>query len=235
MGDPNQPKPPRKGQFQKGNKFAKGRPKGAENKFGPGFREKLLAGIIASGEKKARKNGVNGKIDGFSYFVESLVDGNGGAAATLIAKMLPSEAPPPKPVGPGITVNISSVAEGQQFSPGTPDLRILMPFDEAGACWTAYHGGCETWAAYLIEVEGHLTRKAFENLSRVPPLERAKFLPDEAPSLHLVPKAPADTLEAQLGAQLDALPREELLSMTVGELMARAGVDPKHIGPDDAA
>jgi hypothetical protein len=41
-----------------------------ENKFGPGFREKLLAGIVASGEKKARKNGVNGKVDGFSYFIE---------------------------------------------------------------------------------------------------------------------------------------------------------------------
>ena len=64
MSDPDQPRPPRKGQFQKGNKFAKGRPKGAENKFGPGFREKLLAGIIASGEKKARKNGINLRIPG---------------------------------------------------------------------------------------------------------------------------------------------------------------------------
>ena len=135
MSEPEQPKPPRKGQFQKGNKASKGRPKGAENKFGPGFREKLLAGIIASGEKKARKAGVNGKIDGFSYFVESLVDGNGGAAATLIAKMLPSEPPPQKPIGPPMVVNVHSVAEGQQFLPGN---EVLMPFDEAREVWRAY-------------------------------------------------------------------------------------------------
>ena len=73
------------------------------------------------------------------------------------------------------TINVSSVAEGQQFSPGTPDLRVLMPFDEAGVCWTAYHGGAESWKTYLVEAEGHLTRKSFENLSRVPPLDRAKF------------------------------------------------------------
>ena len=179
---------------------------------------------------------MNGKIDGFSYFVESLVDGNGGAAATLIAKMLPSEAPPPKPVGPGVTVNIHSAAEGQQFSPGTPDLRVLMPFDEAGVCWTAYNGGRETWAAYLVEAEGHLTRKAFENLSRVPPLERAKFLPDEAPLLSLVPKAPGALDEAQLEARLSAklatleadlsrLPRAQLVERAVQILEAMAPDD----------
>ena len=128
MDELDEPKPPRKGQFQKGNKFSKGRAKGTENKFGPGFREKLLAGIVASGEKKAKKNGVNGKVDGFQYFIETLVDGNGGAAATLIAKMLPPEQPPEKAAGPGVNINVVSAAEGQQYLPGNT---VWMPFDEA--------------------------------------------------------------------------------------------------------
>ena len=102
-----------------------------------------FAGIIASGEKKARKAGVNGKVDGFAYFVESLVDGNGGAAATLIAKMLPAEQPAPAFNGPGVTINVHSAAEGQQFSPGGPDERVLMPFEMATEVWRAYNAGPE--------------------------------------------------------------------------------------------
>ena len=85
---------------------------------------------------------------------------NTAAASALLSKLIPAEAPQIEtPRAPAI-INISSVASGQQFSPGTPDLRVLMPFDEARACWAAYNGGCESWAAYLVEIEGHLTRKA---------------------------------------------------------------------------
>jgi hypothetical protein len=88
MTDPDQPKAvDAKGRFLPGNKIGKGRPKGSPNQFGPNFREKLLAGIARSGTKKARKAGVNHKVDGLEYFVENLVDSNGGAAATLIAKL----------------------------------------------------------------------------------------------------------------------------------------------------
>ena len=171
MTDPDQPKPANvKGRFQPGNKLGKGRPKGAENKFGPNFREKLLAGIARSGAKKAKKAGVNHKVDGLEYFVENLVDSNGGAAATLIAKLIPQDVPSPElSRAPGVVVNVSSVAEGQQFAPGN---EVLMPFEESAKAWKAYNAGAETWKTYLTEIEGQLTQAAFENLSRVVPLDR---------------------------------------------------------------
>jgi hypothetical protein len=155
-------------------------------------------------------------------------DGNGGAAATLIAKMLPPEQPPEKLIGPAMIVNVHSVDVGQQFSPGGPDERVLMPFDELDACWAAYNGGRETWATYLQGVEGHLTRKSFENLSRVPPLERAKFLPNEAPALlQLVPKAPEapeaglDRLEVDFNKKIAAL-EVEFNGLSREQMLARA-------------
>ena len=57
--EPDQPSEPptkdAKGRFLPGNKVARGRPRGSENKFGPGFRDKLLAGIAGSGTRKPRK------------------------------------------------------------------------------------------------------------------------------------------------------------------------------------
>ena len=150
----------------------------SENKFGPGFREKLLAGIIASGEKKARKNGVNGKVDGFAYFVESLVDGNGGAAATLIAKMLPSEPPPPAFNGPGVTINVHSAAEGEVFLPGN---EVLAPLEFAREAWLAFNAGAETWKAHLAGIEGQLTKASFEKLCAVSPHERKSLLQSDEP------------------------------------------------------
>jgi hypothetical protein len=194
MTDPDPPEAPRiKGRFQPGNKAGKGRPKGAENKFGPGFRQKLLAGIARSGVKKAKKAGVNGKVDGFEYYIESLVDNNGGAAATLISRLIPPEAAPEAPKGPGVIVNVRSIAEGQQFLPGN---EVLMPFEEATKAWLAYNGGVETWAAYLQLIEGQLTKAAFENLSRVPPFSREGLASRETPLLHLVPDDDGDDYAA---------------------------------------
>lgn len=169
--EPDQPSEPptkdAKGRFLPGNKVARGRPRGSENKFGPGFRDKLLAGIARSGTKKAKKAGINHKVDGFEYFVENLVDSNGGAAATLIAKLIPPEQPP-EASGGSMIVNVSSVATGQQFAPGN---EVLLPFEMATGL-KAFNAGAESWAAYLQSIEGQLTRAAFENLSKVSALSR---------------------------------------------------------------
>lgn len=85
---------------------------------------------------------------------------------------------------PGVVVNISSVAEGQQFAPGN---EVLMPFEEAGKAWAAHNGGAETWKTYLAEIEPKLTLKSYEALCRVTPLERKALALSEAPLLHLVP------------------------------------------------
>ena len=156
-----------KGRFLPGNKIARGRPKGSENKFGPGFRDKLLAGISRSGQKKAKKAGVNAKVDGLEYFVESLVDANAAAAATLIAKLIPPEQPP-EASGSPLSVNIVSVLEGNMFAPGKT---VLLPFDECAEAWAAYRDGAEAWKAYLLTLEPQLTKAAFESLSLVVPPE----------------------------------------------------------------
>ena len=120
MREPDQPKPmtDAKGRFLPGHKLSRGRPKGSPNQFGPNFREKLLAGIARSGVKKARKAGVNQKVDGIEYFVENLVDTNGGAAATLIAKLIPPEEPKPEKGGGGITnVNVINIPPNHQVCP----------------------------------------------------------------------------------------------------------------------
>ena len=101
------------------------------------------------------------------YFVESLVDTNGGAAATLIAKLIPPEQPP-EASGGSMIVNVSSVATGQQFAPGN---EVLLPFEMATGL-KAFNAGAESWAAYLQSIEGQLTRAAFENLSKVSALSR---------------------------------------------------------------
>jgi hypothetical protein len=170
--EPDQPSEPptkdAKGRFLPGNKVARGRPRGSQNKFGPGFRDKLLAGIARSGTKKAKKAGINHKVDGFEYFVENLVDSNGGAAATLIAKLIPPEQPPELPAGPGVIINLRSAAEGQQFAPGN---EVLMPFEDAGKAWAAFNNGPNVWKEYLQEIEASLTLAAFQKLCALVPPE----------------------------------------------------------------
>lgn len=177
--EPDQPSEPptkdAKGRFLPGNKVARGRPRGSENKFGPGFRDKLLAGIARSGTKKAKKAGINHKVDGFEYFVENLVDSNGGAAATLISKLIPPEqAQREFPISPMI-INVRSVAEGNMFAPGN---LVLLPCEQCAEAWQAYRSGDEAWQAYLKEIKPQLTLEAFENLSCVAPE------PDNVVNLH---------------------------------------------------
>jgi hypothetical protein len=169
MTDPDPPAQLKdaKGRFLPGNRSGRGRPKGSPNQFGPGFREKLLAGIARSGTKKAKKAGVNHKVDGLEYFVESLVDSNGGAAATLIAKLIPPEQPPEFSGSP-LIVNVRPVAEGNQFAPGN---KVLLPCESCAEAWQAYRSGEEAWQAFLKEIEPQLTKAAFENLSLVVPPE----------------------------------------------------------------
>jgi hypothetical protein len=127
-----------------------------------------LAGIARSGAKKAKKAGINHKVDGIEYFVENLVDSNGGAAATLIAKLIPPEQPPELPAGPGVIINIRSAAEGQQFAAGN---EVLMPFEDAGKAWAAFNKGPNVWKEYLQEIEASLTLAAFQKLCALVPPE----------------------------------------------------------------
>ena len=218
MTDPDPPPPmtDAKGRFCLGIRLREAGRREARTSSGRAFAT-ILAGITRSGAKKARKAGVNQKVDGVEFFIEQLVDGNAGAAATLIAKLIPPEPPAPEFSGPGLIVNVASAHEGQQFAPGYPDVKVLLPWDESGRAWTAYNGGAESWAAYLVEAEAMLTRKAFENLSSVPLLERTRLLQQEQPLLRLVPggddahnetEAPSQA-EARLRARLEALPEQE--------------------------
>jgi len=70
MSNPDQPDQPKKGRFQPGHKLSKGRKPGAIGR--KTLRDKLLNGLARSGEKKALKAGINGKIDGFEYFCREL-------------------------------------------------------------------------------------------------------------------------------------------------------------------
>jgi hypothetical protein len=219
MGDPEQP---RKGRFQPGNKFGRGRVRGSENKFGPNLREKLLAGIARSGERKAKRAGVNGKVDGTAFFIETLME-NTAAASALLSKLIPPPEQPEKPAGPAIVVNVSPVAEGQQFAPGH---KVLLPFDEAGKAWAAHNGGAETWATYLQEIEPQLTKAAFENLRQVVPSERETLMlrdhaplrlvrPDDVNEVTAAPDElefePQTERERRLLAELEALSPEQLM------------------------
>jgi hypothetical protein len=104
-----------KGRFLPGHKLARGRPKGSENKFGPSFRERLLAGISRAGVKKAKKAGTNQKVDGLEYYIEDLASNNGAATASIISKLIPP--PEPESTGGGtMVVNIVPVVSGTWFS-----------------------------------------------------------------------------------------------------------------------
>ena len=169
MTDPDQPSPMNaKGRFQPGNKIGRGRPKGVPNTFGPGFRERLLAGISRAGEKKAKKAGVNSKVDGITYYLEHLADTNGAATASIISKLIPPEAPPPELSGSPTAIIINPVLSGNMYAPGQT---VLLPYDECGEAWTAYRSGEKAWQAYLLKVKPQLTVEAFESLSYVPPPE----------------------------------------------------------------
>jgi hypothetical protein len=76
----------------------------------------VFAAFKAAGVKKAEKNGVNCPIDGLTYFVEDLVASSPGAAATLVAKLIPPETPPQAPPT-NIRVQIHPVVAGSYFSP----------------------------------------------------------------------------------------------------------------------
>ncbi len=110
------------------------------------------------------------------------------------------EAAPAAISGYTTSFNVHPIDHGQQFSPGGPDDRILMPFEMTEATWAAYHGGPKTWKTYLDEIEGQLTAKSFARLSRVVAPDRDKLPLDASPSLRLVHSEPAT--EARSSEQL---------------------------------
>jgi hypothetical protein len=143
---------------------------------------------------------------------------------------MPAETPPAEAPHPPMIINVVAVAEGQQFSPGGPDARILLPLDMLNEAWAAYNGGPETWRTYLQAIEPMLTKAAFERLCRVVPLERAK-LPAE-PALRLVPAAEPvapeiEPQEARLLEKLNGMTDEELRDRALRALEAM-------VEPDDA-
>ncbi len=179
-----------KGRFVKGNKFGKGRVKGVPNKFGPSFREKLLAGFAASGTKKAKKSGTNQKIDGITAYAEHIADTNSSAAAGIISKMIPPE-PEPSPGGDFVhTINIVSVPPGHQQCPDG-DFR---PEREATPLWEAHK-------AKLKEQDNGSHDVVDFPTPRARPLK-----PDDEPERKTVEIEE----EARLIAELEALPVAEL-------------------------
>ena len=101
---------------------------------------------------------------------------------TLVALRAGMPDPIEHPKAPAVSaLCITTIAEGQQYAPGN---EVLMPFELAAEVWRAHNAGKEAWQAYLSAIEGQLTLKAFQSLSRVPALERKAL--QEEPALRLV-------------------------------------------------
>jgi hypothetical protein len=180
--DPEQPpSTDAKGRFLPGNKLGKGRAKGTPNKFGPGFREKLVNGITKAGIKKAKKAGRNEKVDGLEFYIEDLAANNSSAAATLISKLIPPESASQSGYsGPAINYIIASAAEGQQYLPGN---KVLAPFEAATAAWAAYRAGPDAWRNYLLQTKSMWTQEAYDQLC-------AETAPEPLnPELYAAPRA----------------------------------------------
>jgi len=208
MSDPEDQPKSTKGRFQPGNRFAKGRQPGAIGK--KTFREKLLSGLARSGEKRARKDGVNGKIDGIERFVEHLADTNSSAAASLVSKLIPPEEQKTNANGHTTAIIINSVLAGNQFAPGK--CGVLLPFDLCTEAWAAYHAGDEAWSACLKKLEPMLTKAAFEALSLVvPPIASADDADrrDNVTPLRLIKSPASQEIEPSM---------KELNNMTIDKL-----------------
>ena len=194
-------------------------------RFGPSFRAKLVAGITAAGEKKAVKDGVNGEVDGLTYFVEVLASSNNAAAATLISKLIPPETPQPETSGAPLNVNVISVCEGNMWAPGKT---LLLPYEECGEAHQAYRDGAEAWQGFLEKMKPHLPLQAFEKLASVPAPERATMLQLEKPQLRLVPDQLSSPLQIEHEPAIEARSSEEEvinnLRNEINELAKKAGI-----------
>jgi hypothetical protein len=225
MTDTNEnDRPKSKGhRFQKGHKFGGGRPKNALNK--KTLKQKALEALTGAGVKLAQKAGLNKNVDGFTHYIEDLAGKNPSAAATLVTKLISmEEAAPAASSGHTMPIIVNAVLSGNQFSPGGPDDRILLPFDLCTEAWAAYHSGQETWKTYLDEIEGQLTAKSFARLSRVVAPDREKLLTDAPPLLRLVHDEPAQAPEASQSKLLTEL--ERLSDEQLRERAIACGLDP---------
>jgi hypothetical protein len=129
MSNPDQSKGHR---FTKGHKKYGGRQKGSPNK---NIREQALAGLARGGANKARKAGINGKVDGLTFFFEDLAEKNSSAAAALAGKLISSEPPPSAGMGyTPPTITIVSVPSnhfltGEQIAASGRGERVFDPAD----------------------------------------------------------------------------------------------------------
>ena len=227
MSDPEQPSERSKGhRFTKGHEKFGGRQKGSPNK---NIREQALAGLARGGANKARKAGVNGKVDGLAYFFEDLAEKNSSAAAALAGKLISSEPPPDTSSGitPGFIVNVVSAAQGTSFSPGNI---TLLPFDISAVAWKAFNGGDKKWKAYLEANEQLFTAAAFEKLSLLEaPEPKPGTANDDNDQHHNVTplrliEAPAIDVAPSFNSPEEERIWNELSALSDEELARRAGV-----------
>ena len=96
--------------------------------------------------------------------------------------------------------------------------------------WLAYNAGAEAWAACLQALESKLAKAAFENLSRVPPLERAKVsCPTRRRCCAWCPKPPLrpseaglDQLEAEFSRKIVGCLKSNSAACLVKQMLTRA-------------
>jgi hypothetical protein len=151
--DQSDPPKSTKGRFQKGHTLTKGRQRGALGK--KTLQQKLLSGLTRSGEKKARKAGHNGKVDGFEFFIEGLADTNSSAAAALTAKLLALEPPPALNDDGSVatTINVFSIPSGHALC---PDGNVRPNF-EAEPLWDAHHAAAKVSPPLALMIENMTT------------------------------------------------------------------------------
>ena len=151
-----------------------------------------MAGIAASGAKRAKKAGINHKVDPVEYLVSELFDNN-AAAATLLAKPIPPEAKAEPAAGARVTVNIHPIASGTFLSPQAMEhLR----------------------ATHQLPLDATITLLDPTNLAEPLQLERQASLPEPAPN-NIIPmrglrsptdlKALVDDLASLPAAELEAI------------------------------
>ena len=229
----------KKGRFAPGHKRIGGRTKGTENKFGPNLRAKLLNGIAKAGLRKAKKAGVNTKIDGVEYYIEDLAVANGTAAATLISKLIPPEQPKSEFSGSGTTINIHPIAAGTFFSREAcrelsetgrlpPDAFITLLNSEAPKVIESIPMRVDEAMETIVEEYRAPCRPKLDNVVPLRQLEspvgsdisleaRVEALsPQQRQMLtafFTVPGGRGPLTEAQMQSKLEAMPRSELVVM----------------------
>jgi hypothetical protein len=127
--------------------------------------------------------------------------------------------PPIQSLRVGSVINVSSIAEGQQYAPGG---KVLLPLQEADKAWKAWHGGAAAWKEYLGSIL-MMDSAAYQHLVSLQPSEL-----ESVPALeHL-----AEVVPLHCSDRVERFSEGALIDGYITEIGGEDGVAPE--GPPDA-